>query len=348
MSAVSQPVLLPSSENITRISISKKYQLPPRPKPGRKPTTQPPQTKRKAQNREAQRAYRERRANRVQELEEKLMILQRDLVVKDGLIGGFKNEVSRLRQENIALKNKLKLIEKVRKSSIEIEAPISLNSPPSDSLLDSCDDCNGDNCACETLGIKPTEEQKKLDFTNFKREEAVPLKRKSEEEIDFTERFKIRKMPSLPFENCGFCDDTEGASCVCKEAAEREQLEKENLKKEIEIKEQNLISQILKDVQTSDSDIVQCSGNPGSCSKCQVDKNLAEFCTTIQKRVLLPKQKPMLAIPIPDAYRAIKIHSNTRHILPPLNTLNIQDSMVEVKSVVSCIRELDRGFARSL
>lgn len=44
------------------ICTSKKWVLPPRPKPGRKPSQDPPAVKRKAQNRAAQKAYRERRA----------------------------------------------------------------------------------------------------------------------------------------------------------------------------------------------------------------------------------------------------------------------------------------------
>ncbi|KAM0450840.1 hypothetical protein ACHAO4_006231 [Trichoderma viride] len=51
---------------------SKEWVIPPRPKPGRKPATDTPPTKRKAQNRAAQRAFRERRAARVGELEEML------------------------------------------------------------------------------------------------------------------------------------------------------------------------------------------------------------------------------------------------------------------------------------
>ena len=51
---------------------SKEWVVPPRPKPGRKPATDAPPTKRKAQNRAAQRAFRERRAARVGELEEEL------------------------------------------------------------------------------------------------------------------------------------------------------------------------------------------------------------------------------------------------------------------------------------
>ncbi|PBP24940.1 bZIP transcription factor HapX [Diplocarpon rosae] len=50
----------------------KEWIIPPRPKPGRKPATDTPPTKRKAQNRAAQRAFRERRAARVGELEEQL------------------------------------------------------------------------------------------------------------------------------------------------------------------------------------------------------------------------------------------------------------------------------------
>ncbi|KAI1185836.1 hypothetical protein F5B17DRAFT_441540 [Nemania serpens] len=51
---------------------SKEWVIPPRPKPGRKPATDTPPTKRKAQNRAAQRAFRERRAARVSELEDEL------------------------------------------------------------------------------------------------------------------------------------------------------------------------------------------------------------------------------------------------------------------------------------
>ncbi|KAG4438891.1 hypothetical protein IFR05_005626 [Cadophora sp. M221] len=56
----------------------KEWIIPPRPKPGRKPATDTPPTKRKAQNRAAQRAFRERRAARVGELEEQLDEVKED------------------------------------------------------------------------------------------------------------------------------------------------------------------------------------------------------------------------------------------------------------------------------
>ncbi|KAM0328820.1 hypothetical protein ACHAQA_005235 [Verticillium albo-atrum] len=68
-------VVSPQSVDLPKMAgsmTSKEWVIPPRPKPGRKPATDTPPTKRKAQNRAAQRAFRERRAARVGELEEQL------------------------------------------------------------------------------------------------------------------------------------------------------------------------------------------------------------------------------------------------------------------------------------
>ncbi|KAG6065719.1 hypothetical protein E4U33_005775 [Claviceps sp. LM78 group G4] len=70
MATVDSPSLISQG---TKISMtSKEWIIPPRPKPGRKPATDTPPTRRKAQNRAAQRAFRERRAARVGELEQQL------------------------------------------------------------------------------------------------------------------------------------------------------------------------------------------------------------------------------------------------------------------------------------
>ncbi|KAI9690680.1 MAG: hypothetical protein M1820_009914 [Bogoriella megaspora] len=50
----------------------RQWEIAPRPRPGRKLATDAPDTKRKQQNRDAQRAFRERRAMRVKELEAEL------------------------------------------------------------------------------------------------------------------------------------------------------------------------------------------------------------------------------------------------------------------------------------
>ncbi|KJZ74525.1 hypothetical protein HIM_06121 [Hirsutella minnesotensis 3608] len=70
MAAVISPN--PTAEAPKMSMTSKEWIIPPRPKPGRKPATDTPPTKRKAQNRAAQRAFRERRAARVGELEQQL------------------------------------------------------------------------------------------------------------------------------------------------------------------------------------------------------------------------------------------------------------------------------------
>ena len=69
---------MPGMGNQPPISINKQWVLPPKPKPGRKPAIDTPPTKRKAQNREAQRAFRERRAAKVGELEEEMRRMEEE------------------------------------------------------------------------------------------------------------------------------------------------------------------------------------------------------------------------------------------------------------------------------
>ncbi|OKL64153.1 hypothetical protein UA08_00332 [Talaromyces atroroseus] len=75
---------------------SKEWVIPPRPKPGRKPATDTPPTKRKAQNRAAQRAFRERRAARVGELEEQIKKIEDD---HDALELVLRNQITQLTKD---------------------------------------------------------------------------------------------------------------------------------------------------------------------------------------------------------------------------------------------------------
>lgn len=72
------PMPSPSQVQTPSIFTNKEWVVPPRPKPGRKPAADTPPTKRKAQNRAAQRAFRERRAARVGELEEQMQQIEED------------------------------------------------------------------------------------------------------------------------------------------------------------------------------------------------------------------------------------------------------------------------------
>lgn len=90
---------------------SREWVIPPRPKPGRKPATDTPPTKRKAQNRAAQRAFRERRAARVGELEEQIeeQRLDHDRVEQDlrDRVQGLDSEVRSLQHRCSVLENML-------------------------------------------------------------------------------------------------------------------------------------------------------------------------------------------------------------------------------------------------
>lgn len=112
-----------SEAGFPQIITSKEWVLPPRPKPGRKPSVDTPASKRKAQNRAAQRAFRERRATRVQELEEKLLEVEKEKEVKElGLV----NTINKLKIENQFL---MKSLEQMRADINSLKTASSAPSP---------------------------------------------------------------------------------------------------------------------------------------------------------------------------------------------------------------------------
>ncbi|KAL1974765.1 hypothetical protein VTN31DRAFT_4969 [Thermomyces dupontii] len=90
------PTTASPSPGVVGSVTSKEWVIPPRPKPGRKPATDTPPTKRKAQNRAAQRAFRERRAARVNELEEQIKQMEEDFDRKEL---EYKNQIAELNRE---------------------------------------------------------------------------------------------------------------------------------------------------------------------------------------------------------------------------------------------------------
>ncbi|KYK56116.1 bZIP transcription factor [Drechmeria coniospora] len=107
MAAVVGPTAAPP-EGPKMSMTSKEWVIPPRPKPGRKPATDTPPTKRKAQNRAAQRAFRERRAARVGELEEHLE-QQRDL--RDKTEAELKDKIHGLELDLQSFRSRCMLLE---------------------------------------------------------------------------------------------------------------------------------------------------------------------------------------------------------------------------------------------
>ncbi|PHH60236.1 hypothetical protein CDD81_1936 [Ophiocordyceps australis] len=125
---------------------SKEWVIPPRPKPGRKPATDTPPTKRKAQNRAAQRAFRERRAARVGELEQQLDE-QRDVYDRSETelkekIRGLELDLQSFRSRCVLLEN---MLDRERQERIRAETQAAslrrrvdnLDAPPQHRYLDS-------------------------------------------------------------------------------------------------------------------------------------------------------------------------------------------------------------------
>ncbi|KAK0636146.1 hypothetical protein B0T17DRAFT_612922 [Bombardia bombarda] len=105
LSAIS-PSPTPQSQPLSMTT--KEWVIPPRPKPGRKPATDTPPTKRKAQNRAAQRAFRERRAARVGELEEQLDEQKED---HDRTVHEMQDRVTHLEAETQTLQSRCQWLE---------------------------------------------------------------------------------------------------------------------------------------------------------------------------------------------------------------------------------------------
>lgn len=116
--------IAPAPSLVTSIVTSREWVLPPRPKPGRKPSVDTPALKRKAQNRAAQRAFRERRATRVQELEQKLLEVEKEKEVKEM---GLVNTINKLKFENQFL---LKSIEQLKLDFHSLRSAVGLPSSP--------------------------------------------------------------------------------------------------------------------------------------------------------------------------------------------------------------------------
>lgn len=104
-----------SSPSVALRLTSKEWVIPPRPKPGRKPATDVPPTKRKAQNRAAQRAFRERRAAKVGELEEQMKekeeAVAREKNELQTRIGSLEASVERFKGEVLAWQEKCYTLE---------------------------------------------------------------------------------------------------------------------------------------------------------------------------------------------------------------------------------------------
>lgn len=254
----------PSSSNSAQLSLtSKQWVIPPRPKPGRKPATDTPPTKRKAQNRAAQRAFRERRAARVGELEEQLKQIEEENEQEQETL---KFKVDKLEQEVEQYQKELaRWVDRCRRLETELATfknastsnskPVSPNqNEPDVTGNDTSIGCG--NCTIETrcqciddafavmdgngAAATPNHQYEKRPHSPSQvalGEKRIKLELKESMEIDFTAAYASKPPPAARVENhsptsavadpCGFCSD--GTPCICAEvAAEQEQQSQTN------------------------------------------------------------------------------------------------------------------------
>lgn len=241
--------------------MSKEWIIPPRPKPGRKPATDMPPTKRKAQNRAAQRAFRERRAARVGELEEHLKMVedendQEQAELRSQIenltrkLNNSHNELEWWQKRCQTLSAELETQKKTKDLTKSQEQPPPPPPPPVqiepdlEMVPNGCENCSHTVCQCindafditfvsdmntetNTTSKRPLSPGLKDSSKRQRNEPVIKIEQDEELEVDFTSRFYTPKplkrdgQPPTLLDPCGFCQD--GTPCICAEMAVQEQ-----------------------------------------------------------------------------------------------------------------------------
>ncbi|EEQ89217.1 hypothetical protein RJZ56_000671 [Blastomyces dermatitidis] len=238
---------------------SKEWVIPPRPKPGRKPATDTPPTKRKAQNRAAQRAFRERRAARVGELEEQIRQIEEEngrqtaawkerIDHISGQLEQCKIEISWWKKQCQTLETNL-AAEKKAKEELMQRVQLAEQVSEVGGMAATCENCSSTRCQCieDAFGLSnaaPDQQDESTPKrahsphqTNSSKRHRLDTNIKTEPEeleTDFTALFSGNRdrtiratepsvSPSRIIDHCGFCQD--GTPCMCAEmAAEEEEM----------------------------------------------------------------------------------------------------------------------------
>ena len=247
--AASPPAIsIPAPLSLT----SKEWVVPPRPKPGRKPATDTPPTKRKAQNRAAQRAFRERRAARVGELEEQMKQIEDEHEQEEDAL---RATIERLETELQHYRTDMaQWVDRCRRLEEELAALKPSNSTSHDVEVVATNDTSigCGNCTLESrcqciddalaaMDGDPAQddqhnhhEKRPHSPSHASTKKRIKLEPKESLETDFTTVCASKSADALRVDNhsptpavadpCGFCSD--GTPCICAEvAAEQEQVQ---------------------------------------------------------------------------------------------------------------------------
>lgn len=328
---------------MSKVHISKSWKLPPRSKPVRKqqlnkqlesPTSDEEERK-KRQNRDAQRAYRERRTNRIQELEDTVETLQ-------GLVKNWQKRYRALEAEFQDVKKENTSLKRANEDYERENADLKTNL---------------DATAHGGYSLDPM--LKDL-IENFKPMKAVALKKR-----------KITREKDSS--GCGFC--SEGTTCVCQELEDdgietaRCTENTESCTKCSDIEQSCIRPKKPKISVTANSDFLALDMEdrpntmdpdfvPGSCKRCQSDPQSRAFCQAVYGPPKDDKSpnccdgqggcsKGSGYIPIGDAYQRVKkfMQRSDQDTVPMkqlTSALRVRGQEVELRSIDDAIRNMDK------
>lgn len=323
-------LVLPPPDGDDIIQPSKAWVLPARGKPGRKPSPTVPATKRKAQNRASQRAFRERRHAYVTELEEKVAQFEaREIhanVQLQRIAQQYREEADYLRQSQHELLTRCESLERDLSTCQRRMASIATHAsgcrpPPHE----------------QRPGAEAPNAMSPIPLAAAK---LVPLRRKREPSPPLTSPSEVEER-SLDVD-CGFC--TDDTVCVCRGQARLDldpvdacaswpapapTLRKTRLwytttaspptepsvtAPSVRLPSRSRPRQRLWPV-TNDLGALRCTGDQRTCEACQSDPALAQFCTAVSRRCRLPvsmqrDDKAVSRESVPHAFTRLRHHPN--------------------------------------
>ncbi|TIA93130.1 hypothetical protein E3P99_00273 [Wallemia hederae] len=303
----------PSRELSGKIYVqpTKNWEIPARPKPGRKPIDADPPN-RKSQNRVAQRAFRERKQEYVQELEQRLQAYEANSIERNVAL----QQVSqKLKQENDALKDENTEL-RVRLARYERQDVASMSSAPSSSGGSSRNlSTNSQNTATHRAIKRKFKDTYNSSYSNgesyveYRDVHQPVLSQSIPSSLPPTPQTHTQISPQKPpaiqqhspvklqvddeldrFFSCGFC--SEETPCVCRQVSAQDEAQlvapmiatapapaPTSTTSLLDNPPSFAPAQPLRKKRTTSKKLfavqTECSGDPDNCMACQVDDSLA-------------------------------------------------------------------------
>ncbi|RMZ82625.1 hypothetical protein DV738_g1486, partial [Chaetothyriales sp. CBS 135597] len=284
----------PPTSATTLLSLtSKEWIVPPRPKPGRKPATDTPPSRRKAQNRAAQRAFRERRAARVSELEEHLKEVEdendKEQEELRAHIARLENDLEQCRAEMLGWPDDAGDDTQIGCGNCTLESRCQ--------CIDEAFNAMGGN----NSNIAPLEKRSRSPALGHEPDKRIKIEPQDSLEVDFTSMYSKPPPPprslsdqvsptSAIADPCGFCSDS--TPCICAEMQAEREADQQAATNSLSRGHPSSISQFTPPPSEGDVSLPlpaaapsatgsTCAGGPGTCAQCRSDPNSTLFCKSL-------------------------------------------------------------------